>query len=335
MARAAVKAAFLFFGGMMSVFRLVSAIAFAAICAAAPPALATSGNTKRALQEKNHFVAQSGVNDPSARQIVRTVANETLKTISTKDAASTGAEDGPVLTPTKVEIEDAPGLRQPAQAPEANAAPLLKSEPKNSSSVIAAEQALSWLKNGNNRYLKNTVRKDGSQATDRQRLVQSEKPYAIVLACSDSRIPPETVFDQALGEIYVIRTAGQSIDSAVIASIEHAVQSLDPKLIVVMGHTSCSAVQAAVDTRDEDSAGSPALDALIANIRPRLPNRSDTRDLASPASAGLEIESSANALGAAADLTRKSEILRRRVESGELVIKPALYHLDSGAVKFY
>jgi len=128
-----------------------------------------------------------------------------------------------------------------------------------------------------------------------------------------------------------VRTAGESLDSSVIASLEYAVEHLGPRLLVVMGHTSCGAVKAALETPEDKSAGSPSLDKLVGDIRPRIPNRTP----AAAPSAGLEIESAANAQGVAADLLKRSEIIRARVEKGDLLIKPALYYLDSGSVKFY
>jgi carbonic anhydrase len=98
-----------------------------------------------------------------------------------------------------------------------------------------------------------------------------------------------------------------------------------------MGHTSCGAVSAALSAVDGESAGSASLDLLIADIKPRLPNRGP----AGTPSESLEIESSSNALGVAADLIKRSTLIRDRVEKGGLVIKPALYYLDSGIVKFY
>lgn len=80
-------------------------------------------------------------------------------------------------------------------------------------------------------------------ASDLKRLSTGQKPHTIVLSCSDSRVPPEVLFDQKLGEIFVIRTAGQAIDSSVLASIEYAVSHLGTNLIVVMGHESCGAVK--------------------------------------------------------------------------------------------
>lgn len=305
------------------------------------------------------IIAQSKVSDPAARQIVRSVANESLKSISTKDATSSlnagessageepvvgladGSETGPVVMPRKIESHEAPGasaVREPAAktetpTPDASAsksAAVAKPDHAKTDGV-AADKALVWLENGNKRFVKNANRVDGKSQTDRARLAKGQKPHAIVLSCSDSRVPPEQVFDQSLGEVFVVRTAGESLDASVIASIEYAVEHLGPQLLVVMGHTSCGAVSATISTNEGTSAGSPALDALIADIRPRLPSRGP----AGVSSQGLEIESAANAQGVAADLMKRSAIIRTHVENGTLTIKPALYHLDSGVVKFY
>lgn len=310
---------------------------------------------------KGRIIASSNT-DVSARQIVRSVANESLKTISTKEATShdVASDDhsghdhtadqaadaitdaaGPVVMPAKVVSQASPGAVELARAPAAkdddhNTAPAPATAKTSSSHAatkadVPGEKALLWLQNGNKRYLKSQNRTDGKGAPDRERLAKSQRPHAIVLSCSDSRVPPETVFDQALGEVFTVRTAGEALDNSVIASIEYAVEHLGPRLLVVMGHTSCGAVHASINTAEGSSAGSPALDVLIADIRPRLPNRGP----AGASSNALEIESSANAQGVAADLVKRSAIIRARVEKGELLIKPALYYLDSGVVKFY
>jgi carbonic anhydrase len=184
--------------------------------------------------------------------------------------------------------------------------------------------------NGNTRYIKKQFRADGRGPKDRQRLLGGQKPHAIVLSCADSRVPPEIVFDQELGEIFVIRVAGEALDSSVIASIEYAVEHLDPHLLIVMGHTQCGAIDATLKTKEGSSAGSEALDKLLADIRPRLKSIPEGKG-----SANLEIESTVNADGVARDLLKRSEIIKKRVDSGDLVIKPALYRMDSGKVSFY
>jgi carbonic anhydrase len=197
---------------------------------------------------------------------------------------------------------------------------------------VPAETSMKWLTNGNTRYLKRSFRSDGKAQTDRDRTAPKQKPHAIVLTCSDSRVPPELIFDQGLGEIFTIRVAGEAIDSSVLASIEYAIENINPSphLLIVMGHTKCGAVDAALNIKDGDSAGSEALDKLLTDIRPRLKTvMSEKR------SSNLEVESTLNADGVARDLVKRSEIIRKKVESGELVIKPALYWVDTGRVRFF
>lgn len=100
---------------------------------------------------------------------------------------------------------------------------------------ISAEKALGWLKNGNTRFVKGFLRKDGQSAKDRKRLLTGEKPHALILSSPDSRIPPEIIFDQKLGEIFVVRTG--HLDTGSLGSIEKAVEALGVNLVVVLGHS--------------------------------------------------------------------------------------------------
>lgn len=225
----------------------------------------------------------------------------------------------------RVTSEPAPGTSAKASAPQGH-----DTGHGEAKAGVAPEQSLKWLMNGNTRYVTKSFRADGRSADDRKRLLAGQHPHAIILSCADSRVPPETVFDQALGEIFTIRVAGEALDSSVIASVEYAVEHLGPRLLVVMGHTQCGAVDTALKVKEGDSAGSEALDKLLADIRPRLKSVGGEKS-----SANLEVESTVNADGVARDLVRRSEIVRKKVESGELVIKPALYRMDSGKVSFY
>ena len=194
---------------------------------------------------------------------------------------------------------------------------------------ISAEVALRYLINGNKRFTQKTLRKDGISKRDIASLSSGQKPHAIVLSCSDSRVPPEIVFDQKLGEIFVVRTAGQTLDSSAIASIEYAVSHLGSNLIVVMGHESCGAVKAALATLNGGDAGSPNLNKLVGDIHPRLARFSRV-----PASTGVIAESWSNVEGVANDLAARSEIIQKAMESGELKIEKALYHLSNGEVEW-
>lgn len=194
---------------------------------------------------------------------------------------------------------------------------------------IPADKALKWLVNGNTRYTKGYFRKDGATSKDIKSLTKGQHPHSIVLSCSDSRVPPEIVFDQKLGEIFTVRTAGETLDSSVIASIEYAVSHLGPQLIVVMGHTSCGAVKAAVSTINGGDAGSEHLNKLVKDIHPRIELLKRV-----PASADFLTEAWVNAKGVAADLAKRSKIIDEKIKQGQLKIVPALYHMDSGHVEW-
>jgi carbonic anhydrase len=195
---------------------------------------------------------------------------------------------------------------------------------------VEGSKALGWLQNGNRRFSKGWLRKDGASSTDVKRLSLGQKPHSIILSCSDSRVPPEIIFDQKLGEIFVVRTAGEALDSNAIGSIEYAIQHLGSRLLVVMGHSSCGAVKAAIDTISGGDAGSPSLNNLVADIHPRI--RSVVNR--GPASVDVVQESWANAKGVSADLLKRSEVIRNAVNDGQVMIKSALYSLKSGQVEF-
>lgn len=195
---------------------------------------------------------------------------------------------------------------------------------------VDSATASRWLKNGNIRFTKNRLRRDGQSIEDRRRLVGGQKPHTIVLSCSDSRVPPEVIFDQKLGEIFVVRTAGEALDHAAIGSIEYAVEHLGAPLLVVMAHESCGAVKAAFSTLKGGDAGSPSLNALVKDIHPRI-----KKFLKAEPSPGFLSEGKANASGVARDLVARSKIVSSKVKQGALEIQTAIYHLGSGFVEFY
>jgi len=190
-------------------------------------------------------------------------------------------------------------------------------------------KALRMIKNGNIRFVKHNLRNDGQSKKDIMRLSEGQKPHSIVLSCSDSRIPPELVFDQKLGEIFVVRTAGQSLDDNAIGSIEYALEHLGAALIIVMGHTSCGAVKAAHSTLDGSSLGTTSLDALVHDLHPRLQSFKSKK-----ASNDYESESWANVQGVTADLVTRSKLIAEKLAKNKIMIVPAMYHLNSGAVTF-
>lgn len=198
------------------------------------------------------------------------------------------------------------------------------------SSFASSDTSVQTLKDGNKRFVTGQLRSDGESQKDIQRLAKNQSPHSIILSCSDSRVPPELIFDQKLGELFTVRTAGESLSAAAIGSIEYAIEKLGTKNIVVLGHTNCGAVKAAVETLDGKSAGSKNLDELVSDIHPRIKS---TVNRNSP-SKDFRNESWANAKGVAKDLAARSPIIAKAIENGKVKIFVALYDLGNGSVEF-
>lgn len=241
-------------------------------------------------------------------------------------------EEAPESTTPVVESFPAPGLEpSPTPSPTPATTPTVAPTVSNASasSGVPAEQALKWLTNGNIRYVKNRFRADGRSAKDRERVLAAATPHAIILAGADSRVPPEIIFDQMLGEIVVVRVLGPSLDSSVIASIESALLESGPRLLVVLGHTHSPVIGKALK-ETEESGGSESIDRVIADLRSRL--KTAEKENISP---DFAIAAALNADGIARELPNRSEIIRKKVEAKELLIKSALYRLNTGEVTFY
>ncbi len=192
---------------------------------------------------------------------------------------------------------------------------------------VEPEKALGWLKNGNTRFVTGRFRKDGQSTKDVARLTKGQKPHTIVLACSDSRVPPELVFDQKLGELYVIRTSGQALDKNVIGSVEYAAQALGPRLILVLGHTSCGTVKMALNSKRGGTTGSANMDEMLKDLHPRL----QAEGAESPQ---LKDEAVANAKGIVSDLLSRSAVLKELADSQHIQLKTAIYDVSTGRVEF-
>ena len=153
-------------------------------------------------------------------------------------------------------------------------------------------------------------------------LTGGQAPYAIILSCADSRVAPELSFDTGIGEIFIIRVAGNVANPSSIASIEYAVAHLGTKLIVVMGHQSCGAVGAAIAGGDNG----PNLNKLVSYITPAVDSCG--------ADAPMDDVINKNASNSAATLISNSAIISNAVENDGVEIKTAYYNLDSGKVDF-
>jgi carbonic anhydrase len=189
-------------------------------------------------------------------------------------------------------------------------------------SPASADQIWSDLAAGNHRYVLGKTAPHDFPA-QRKSLVKTQHPGVAVLSCSDSRVPPELVFDVALGELFVVRSAGEDDDPLSIGSLEYAVEHLGSSVIVVMGHQSCGAVTAACSGGKSDSVN---LDAVVAPIVPSCAQMDAKR----PETLDLAVRDHVRRV--AQEVVANSPLLRKAVEEGKLTIIQAYYSLDTGEV---
>lgn len=183
-------------------------------------------------------------------------------------------------------------------------------------------EVIDRLKTGNKRFVADKLERKLQDSNRRSSLTDSQQPYAIILSCADSRVVPELAFDTGLGELFVVRVAGNIANTSSIASIEYAVAHCGSTVIVVLGHEGCGAVTAAVNGGDNGR----NLNHLLAHITPAI-NASDK---------GAEINEvvKKNAQLTKKELINRSAIIKNAAEAGKLSIESAYYHLGSGEVTF-
>jgi carbonic anhydrase len=187
---------------------------------------------------------------------------------------------------------------------------------------MSPQAALDDLKAGNRRFANDELREAKLGSKRRIQLSQAQHPMSVVLTCSDSRAAPEILFDQGLGEIFVVRVAGNIGGPEVYASIEYAVAELKAPLVVVLGHSQCGAVATALKAKELPSYNLKLLIGLV-NVGENLP--------ANPQMA-LAAAIRNNVREQTLYLTQQSEIIRQAAKSGQIMIVPALYDLESGHV---
>lgn len=188
-----------------------------------------------------------------------------------------------------------------------------------------AQEALSRLIDGNARYVSGASQPVNLSSGRIEELSKGQRPYAIIVSCSDSRVPPEHVFNTGLGEIFVIRIAGNVVEDDAIASVEYAVAHLGTQLVVVMGHESCGAVAAAAAHAHD----SPSIEALVSKIAPAVTaaEAEGHKDKAL-----VERAVVINSSNTRARLLSQSELLRGKEAAGGLKIVYAKYNLHGGRV---
>ena len=188
---------------------------------------------------------------------------------------------------------------------------------------MAAERSLEMLMEGNARFVGgNTLSGEGTDSRSKETL-EEQSPFAAILACSDSRVPPELIFDSGIGDLFVIRVAGNIADDVVTGSIEYAASHLGVPLVVVLGHTGCGAITAVLS----GACGEGHTGSIRELLAPAL------EEIDGQGSGAVEAGARLNALRTARLLENSEPVLRPLVESGRLEIRAAMYDLGSGRVE--
>lgn len=202
--------------------------------------------------------------------------------------------------------------------------------------MVAASEAIKRLKDGNERFVSgvrsiDTIVKQMKRAD----FIEGQKPFAIILGCSDSRVPAELIFDQGLGDLFVIRVAGNIVAPSQIGSVEFAAELFGTQLVVVLGHSMCGAVKAAIDDleRPTEERSSNVL-SIVNRILPVVEPLFETELRNDPAKL-LESSIHANILASTNHLMHGSQLLENLIQQGKLKIVGAEYSLETGHVSFF
>jgi carbonic anhydrase len=202
--------------------------------------------------------------------------------------------------------------------------------------MISAIEALARLREGNRRFVDNQcVASAALSPSRRATLVAGQEPFAIVLGCSDSRVPAELVFDQGLGDLFVIRVAGNIVAPSQVGSVEFAASRFGTRLVVVMGHSQCGAVLATLEAvLGRATTQSRNLLSIVDRVRPSIQSMLSGRGQVDP-DALMRDAVRANVRASANHLRHGSELLERLIQKDALAVVGAEYSLESGAVTFF
>jgi len=200
---------------------------------------------------------------------------------------------------------------------------------REASIPYTADDALRRLIDGNERFVRGEARFPTVQKEILAELAKGQRPHATIIGCSDSRVPPELVFDAGFGELFIVRVAGNVISPEVMGTVQYAAVHLHTPLFVVLGHEGCGAVQAALATKDHRARERERIELLLANILPGL--ESLDADLSSPTRLASAVE--ANVRWSMRQLRETPEGQARMAE-GILKLVGAIYELETGRVRF-
>src|SRR5688572_4485555 len=202
--------------------------------------------------------------------------------------------------------------------------------------MIPASEALGRLREGNRRFVSGRSSSESvSGGARRREVVDNQTPFAIVLGCSDSRVPAEIVFDQGLGDLFVIRVAGNIVAPSQVGSVEFAAERFQTRLVVVLGHSSCSAIDTTLQELQRPTTHqSRNLYSIVDRIRPGVESLLAT-ELRHDPEALLHHAVRANIRAAANQLRHGSEIVEQLIRTEGLLVVGAEYSLDTGVVDFF
>jgi carbonic anhydrase len=189
------------------------------------------------------------------------------------------------------------------------------------------DPALSKIMEGNKCFVSGHLAEKSIGEARRKELTAGQHPCAVVVTCSDSRVAPEMIFDQGLGDIFVVRVAGNVLDPVILGSIEYAAEHLHTPLLILMGHEKCGAVTAAVDAQGEPEGNIGAIVKKILPAVKKARKQGGTKD---------EIVANAirqNVFQSYEDMVKMSPVLKHMIAKGELKVVEALYHLGTGEVE--
>jgi carbonic anhydrase len=202
--------------------------------------------------------------------------------------------------------------------------------------MIPAREALQRLTDGNRRFAAGVTR--GTTLTGEARrvsVIDGQTPFAIILGCSDSRVPAEIVFDQGLGDLFVIRVAGNIVAASQVGSVEFAAAQFDTRLVVVLGHSRCGAITATLsELQQPTTKQSRNLRSIVDRVRPSVAPLLET-ELRHDRDALIRHAVRANILASTDHLRHGSDILEQLIESNGLLVVGAEYSLETGLVDFF
>jgi carbonic anhydrase len=202
--------------------------------------------------------------------------------------------------------------------------------------MISAGDALERLRTGNRRFISGVPSPDTrTSQTRRGELLAGQEPFAVVLGCSDSRVPVEIILDQGFGELFVIRVAGNIVAPSQIGSVEFAAEQFGTRLVVVLGHTRCGAVLATLRELERSTESRlPNLGSIVDRIRPSVETLLET-ELKQDRDALVRHAVRANIHASVNQLRHGSEILERLIDHAGLLVVGAEYSLETGKVEFF